>query len=215
MRQAAGRQFADVVIGVAVRRRGRPGPRRGRRGRARGGVGAAGGRRRRPRRAERGRGADVRERAHAAALGVPRVREVHNVERARGRRRHRALAAPEASRRPLARGGARDRRAGRARDLRGRCPRSSAVQTHLEPLARRPPGTERARGDAERERWRGSCARRPARAARELRFFDTDDGPRRVSDAAARRRDSARRRARARRARSRSGSGASGPRSPT
>ena len=63
--------------------------------------------------------AAVRERALAAALGVPRVREVHNVSVARGRLGKRALAAPEAPGRSVARRGARGCRAGRARDPRG------------------------------------------------------------------------------------------------
>ena len=74
-----GRHFADVVIGVAARRGRRPGPRRGRRGRG----GACS---RRCPEADvvvhvepREDDGDLRERAHAAALGVPRVREMHNV----------------------------------------------------------------------------------------------------------------------------------------
>ena len=86
MRQAAGRHFADVVIGVP------PGEAVGQGhaaadavedGRA---ARASRERRRRPRRAARGR-RGLRERAHAAALTVARVREVHNVTVLSGRRR--------------------------------------------------------------------------------------------------------------------------------
>ena len=57
----------------------RPGPRGGRRGRAGVARGASGHRRRRPCRAGRHRGRADPERALAAALGVPRVREIHDV----------------------------------------------------------------------------------------------------------------------------------------
>ena len=64
--------------------------------------------------------AALRERALAAALTVPRVREIHNLSIVVAQRRDRALAPPEAARRPPARGGARDRGGGRARDRRVR-----------------------------------------------------------------------------------------------
>ena len=129
-----------------ARRRRRPGTRGGRRGRGRGRARAAERRRRRPRRAARGRG--LRERAHAAALAVPRVREVHNLCARRRRRPHRAVAAPEAARRPVARGGARiAERVERA--IRAAVPEIAGVQTHIEPLAEA--ATHGARGRRRRE----------------------------------------------------------------
>ena len=148
----------------------------------------------------------MRERAHAAALGVPRVREVHNVSVVRSRRRHRAVAPPQAAGRALARRGARDRRGGRARDPRGgaggrlRCRRTSSRWRRRR--SGTPPGGRTSRTTATSSR--GSCARRRGAEPRELRFLHTDDGPRRVPDASPRRRDGARRRARAARAGSRS-----------
>ena len=64
--------------------------------------------------------AAVRERAHAAALAVPARARGAQRQRPVRRRFHRGLAPPEAAGRPLARGGARDRRGGRARDHRRR-----------------------------------------------------------------------------------------------
>ena len=78
MRQAAGRQFADVVIGVS------PGAAIGQGHAAADAVeaavhaGAPRQRRRRPRRADADDAA-LRERALAAAQRVPRVREIHNL----------------------------------------------------------------------------------------------------------------------------------------
>ena len=204
MRQAAGRHFADVVIGVsfdaAVGQ----------------GHAAADAVERAVQSAlpeadvvvhveprERPRG--VRERAHAAALGVPRVREVHNVSVVVA-----STPAPSSRCTSSCRATSRSTRrttiaeAGRAGDPRRRCRRSTSVQTHLEPLA------EEARGEAAGRRRRD--ARLVARIVREatgaapleLRFLHTDDGLVAFLTLAARRRTRARRRARARRAESRS-----------
>ena len=78
LRQAGGRHFADVVIGVAPDAAVGAGA-RGRRTRSRRqSGGAAGQRRRRPRRAARRRRTAFASGA-GAALRVPRVREIHNV----------------------------------------------------------------------------------------------------------------------------------------
>ena len=116
MRQAAGRQFADVVIGVPPDRGGGAGARSRRRGRGGGRSRAARRRRRRPRRADRGR-RRPRASPRGRARRPPRARGAQH--RARRRRRsHGAVTPREASRRPVARGGARDRRAARGVDLR-------------------------------------------------------------------------------------------------
>jgi cation diffusion facilitator family transporter len=172
MRQAAGRVFADVVIGVdfdaAVGQ----------------GHAAADAVERavqsalpeadvvvhvEPTRAD---DADVRERAHAAALNVPQVREVHNVSVVSvdsgtelslhlklpgGLSLEEAHAIAEQVERAIERA----------------APEVSSVQTHLEPLGEEAAGTEVA-GDA-------ATVRRIVRAElgidpAELRFVDTDEG---------------------------------------
>ena len=172
MRQAAGRVFADVVIGVdydaAVGQ----------------GHAAADAVERavqsalpeadvvvhvEPRGAAN---ADVRERAHAAALNVPRVREVHNVSVVSvdsgmdlslhlklpgGLSLEEAHAIAEQVERAIERA----------------VPEVSSVQTHLEPLGKEAAGTEVA-GDAATVRRivRTELGIEPA----ELRFVDTDEG---------------------------------------
>jgi cation diffusion facilitator family transporter len=116
--------------------------------------------------------ADVRERAHAAALNVPRVREVHNVSVVSvddgidlslhlklpgGLSLEEAHAIAEQVERAIERA----------------VPEVSTVQTHLEPLGEEAAGTEVA-GDA-------ATVRRIVRAElgvdpAELRFVDTDEG---------------------------------------
>jgi len=116
--------------------------------------------------------ADVRERAHAAALNVPRVREVHNVsvlsvdsgtelslhlKLPGGLSLQEAHAIAEEVERAIERA----------------VPEVSAVQTHLEPLGEEAAGTEVV-GDA-------ASVRRIVRAElgvdpAELRFVDTDEG---------------------------------------
>jgi len=172
MRQAAGRVFADVVIGVdygagvgqghaaadAVERAVQSAlpsadvvvhveP-----------IGAA--------------EADVRERAHAAALGVPRVREVHNVSVVSvesGTELSLHLKLPGDL--PLEEAHAIAEEVEEA--IERAVPEVSAVRTHLEPLGEEAAGTEVA-GDA-------ATVRRIVRAElgvdpAELRFVDTDEG---------------------------------------
>ena len=123
-------------------------------------------------------GGAVRERAHAAALGVPRVREVHNVTAVALDAGHRALASTSSSR-PTSRSRRRTRSPRRSSARSGdEVPEVSSVQTHLEPLARG--------GGRERDR-RADVARRARLVARivrdetgaeprELRFLHTDEG---------------------------------------
>ena len=172
MRQAAGRVFADVVIGVdyeaAVGQ----------------GHAAADAVERavqsalpeadvvvhvEPRRAD---DADVRERAHAAALDVPRVREVHNVSVVSvdsGTELSLHLKLPG----DLSLEDAHAIAEQVERAIERAVPEVSSVQTHLEPLGEEAAGTEVA-GDA-------ATVRRIVRAELgvdpvELRFVDTDEG---------------------------------------
>jgi cation diffusion facilitator family transporter len=116
--------------------------------------------------------ADVRERAHAAALNVPRVREVHNVSVVAvdsGTELSLHLKLPgELS---LEEAHAIAEEVERAIEL--AVPEVSSVRTHLEPLGEEAAGTEVA-GDA-------ASVRRIVRAElgvdpAELRFVDTDEG---------------------------------------
>ena len=173
MREAGGRQFADVVIGVPLGRRRRAGPRS--RGQRRGGRagGAAAKRRRRARRAG-GDGGHPRARAGRSAQRPARARGAQH-QRARRRRAHRGVAAPEAARRALARGCARDRRGGRARDP-SAVPGVEAVQTHLEPLAEDEHGRPAANVDADAGVVRRIVREALGREPRELRFLQTNEG---------------------------------------
>jgi cation diffusion facilitator family transporter len=172
MRQAAGRVFADVVIGVDY------GAGVGQGHAAADGVeravqsalpeadvvvhvepiGAA--------------DADIRERAHAAALDVPRVREVHNVSVVSvdsGTELSLHLKLPGDL--PLEEAHAIAEQVERA--IERAVPEVSAVRTHLEPLGEQAAGTEVA-GDA-------ATVRRIVRTELgvdpvELRFVDTDEG---------------------------------------
>ncbi|HET7571475.1 MAG TPA: cation diffusion facilitator family transporter [Gaiellaceae bacterium] len=176
MRQAAGRHFADVVIGVssdaAVAQ----------------GHAAADAVERAVQAAlpeadvvvhvEPGEtGGAVRERAHAAALGVPRVREVHNVsavalDSGTELSLHLKLP-PELS---LHEAHAIAEEVERA--IRREVPEVASVQTHLEPLAEESPGRLPAAGDVAGEQ---ECVERIVREEtggepRELRFLHTDEG---------------------------------------
>src|SRR5580765_6835700 len=116
--------------------------------------------------------ADVRERAHAAALNVPRVREVHNVsvvsvDSGTELSLHLKLPGELSLEEAHAIGEEVERAIERA------VPQVSSVRTHLEPLAEEAAGTEVA-GDA-------ATVRRIVRAElgvdpAELRFVDTDEG---------------------------------------
>ncbi|HEY1564241.1 MAG TPA: cation-efflux pump, partial [Gaiellaceae bacterium] len=116
--------------------------------------------------------ADVRERAHAAALAVPRVREVHNVsvvsvDSGTELSLHLKLPGDLALEEAHAIAEQVERAIERA------VPEVSAVRTHLEPLAGEAAGTEVA-GDAATVRRivRAELGVEPA----ELRFVDTDEG---------------------------------------
>jgi cation diffusion facilitator family transporter len=114
----------------------------------------------------------VRERAHAAALGVPRVREVHNVSVVSvesGTELSLHLKLPGEL--PLEEAHAIAEQVERA--IEQAVPEVSSVQTHLEPLGEEAAGTEVA-GDAETVSRivRAELGVEPA----ELRFVDTDEG---------------------------------------
>ena len=172
MRQAAGRVFADVVIGVDY-------------GAAVGQGHAAADAVERavqsalpeadvvvhvePAGPDEG---DVRERAHAAALNVPRVREVHNVSvvsTAGGTELSLHLKLPGDL--PLEEAHAIAEEVERA--IERAVPEVTSVQTHLEPLGEKAAGTEVA-GDAATVR-RIVLAELGVEPA-ELRFVDTDEG---------------------------------------
>ena len=142
----------------------------------------------------------VRERAHAAALGVPRVREVHNVTAvalATGTELSLHLKLPADL--SLAEAHAIAEEVEHA--IRDEVPEVSSVQTHLEPL------TEEAAGTAAHDVARrtssssGSSARRPA----SRRASSASSTPTRGSSRTSRSRSTARRRS-ARRTRARAGS---------
>jgi cation diffusion facilitator family transporter len=172
MRQAGGRQFADVVIGVS------PGAAVGQGHAAADAVEAA---------VERALpnadvvvhveplqvDANLRERAHAAAIGVPRVREVHNIAfvEVDGRTElslHVKLPGD------LALDEAHDVAEQLEEAIRAAIPEISGVQTHLEPLTETREAHEVAAGGA-------AAVLRIVREAtggepRELRFLNTDGG---------------------------------------
>ena len=141
----------------------------------------------------------VRERAHAAALAVPRVREVHNVSVVSvdsGTELSLHLKLPGELSLEEAHAIAEQVERAIARDV----PEVSSVQTHLEPLRR---GSRRHRGRRRRRDGAAHRARRARRRAGRAALRRYRRGPRRLPDAAARRRH-ARRSARAMRAGSRS-----------
>jgi cation diffusion facilitator family transporter len=176
MRQAAGRHFADVVIGVsadsAVRQ----------------GHAAADAVERAVQAAlpeadvvvhvEPGEVAGaVRERAHAAALGVPRVREVHNVtavalDSGTELSLHLKLPADVS----LYEAHAVAEQVERA--IRDEVPEVVSVQTHLEPLSEEAEGSRPPAWDVaeERELVARIVREETGAAARELRFLHTDEG---------------------------------------
>ena len=176
LRQAAGRHFADVVIGVS------PGAAVGQGHAAADAVEAA------VQRAlpesdvvvhvEPGDAdAAVRERAHAAALAVPRVREVHNVAvLAVGGRTEVSLHLKLPGNLPLEE--AHEVASEVERAITAAIPEVDAVQTHLEPLADAAQGTAADDLAVERD---AATVRRIVRAAtgaepRALRFLRTGDG---------------------------------------
>jgi cation diffusion facilitator family transporter len=173
MRQAGGRQFADVVIGVS------PGAAVGQGHAAADAVEAA------VHEAlpasdvvvhvePRADDAALRERALAAAQRVPRVREVHNLTVLRvGRRTQVSLHLKLPGELPLEE--AHEVATEVERAIVESVPEVDAVQTHLEPLAET--GVGRV-GDAAADRTLVERIVREATGVppRELRFLDTDDG---------------------------------------
>lgn len=174
MRQASGRHFADVVIGVS------PGAAVGQ------GHAAADAVERAVQRAlpeadvvvhvePVGGDAEIRERAHAAALDVPRVREIHNVsvlDVSGGTELSLHLKLPGA----LSLGEAHAVASEVEKAILEAVPEVSTVRTHLEPLAETGAGRVADDIDADRE-----CVVRIVREAtggrpRELRFLHTDEG---------------------------------------
>jgi cation diffusion facilitator family transporter len=176
MRRAAGRHFADVVIGVS------PGAAVGQGHAAADAVEDAVERavpdtdvvvHVEPADAEAG----MAERALAAALGVPRVREVHNVSVLQdGERTEVSLHLKLPGSLTLAE--AHDVATEVERGIRGALPDVDAVQTHLEPLSEPSEARSVDHGDLEPE---STAVRRIVREAtgadpRELRFLATDRG---------------------------------------
>jgi cation diffusion facilitator family transporter len=176
MRQAAGRHFADVVIGVSSDAAVGQGhaaadavERAVQAALPRADVvvhvepGAAGG--------------ALRERAHAAALGVPRVREVHNVAAVQlesGTELSLHLKLPGDLTLDEAHSVAEEVE----RTIRREVPEIASVQTHLEPLSEEAEGTRP--GAAEVAGDRAAVERivsaATGRAPVALRFLHTDDG---------------------------------------
>lgn len=176
MRQAAGRHFADVVIGVS----------------SDAAVGQGHAAADAVERAVQGAlpEADVvvhvepgkttgavRERALAAALGVPRVREVHNVSAVAvgpGTELSLHLKLPAELTLEEAHAIAEEVE----RTIRREVPEVSSVQTHLEPLAEEAAGTQPAAADvaAERELMERIVREETGAAPLELRFLHTDEG---------------------------------------
>ncbi len=176
MRQAAGRHFADVVIGVSY-------------GAAVGqGHAAADAVERAVQTAlpeadvvvhvePMEAGADVRERARAAAVGVPRVREVHNVtavEVGSGTELSLHLKLPGDL--PLEQAHEIAEQVERA--IREAVPEVARVQTHLEPLAEGAAGTHPRAAEvaADRDTVARIVRETTGFEPQELRFVHTDDG---------------------------------------
>jgi cation diffusion facilitator family transporter len=173
LRQSAGRHFVDVVIGVP------PGAAVGQGHAAADAVEDA------VQRAlpesdvvvhvEPAEEADLRDRAHAAALGVPRVREVHNVTVLSGDRRTEvSLHLKLPGDLPLEDAHAVATSVERA--IASALPEVDSVQTHVEPLSEEA-GMRPAAGTAVDE---ATVARivvgETGRPPRELRFLQTDEG---------------------------------------
>ncbi|HTZ06882.1 MAG TPA: cation diffusion facilitator family transporter [Gaiellaceae bacterium] len=176
MRQAAGRYFADVVIGVSPEQ-------------AVGQGHAAADQVERAVQAAlpeadvvvhvepRGDEQAVRERAHAAALAVPRVREVHNVTVVAvdaGLEVSLHLKLPGDM--PLEDAHAIAEDVERA--IRKAAPEVSSVQTHLEPLAEESAGTRPAASDVagDADTVARIVRRETGADPLELRFLDTEEG---------------------------------------
>jgi cation diffusion facilitator family transporter len=175
MRQAAGRQFADVVIGVS------PGDAVAQ-GHAAADAVEAAVRRVLPEsdvvvHVEPDSAGGIRERAHAAALGVPNVREVHNVAvLAVGDRTEVSLHLKLPGGLTLEQ--AHEIATSVERAISEAVPEVDVVQTHVEPLAETSAGSAPAAAEvAADEELVSTIVRETTGAApRELRFLHTDEG---------------------------------------
>ena len=173
MREAGGRQFADVVIGVP------PGEAVGQGHAAADSVEEAV-QAALPRsdvvvHVEPDEAGGIRERAQAAALSVPRVREVHNVTvlRVEGRTEvslHLKLPGD------LSLEEAHDLAEEVERAIRATVPEVEAVQTHLEPLAEDEPARAVENVDARAGDVSRIVGEVLGHEPRELRFLQTDEG---------------------------------------
>ena len=119
----------------------------------------------------------IRERAHAAAIGVPRVREVHNVsvlDVGSGNELSLHLKLPGNVSLEEAHEVAEEVE----RAIRAAVPEVSSVQTHLEPLAEEGPGTAPRAADIATDRATVDRIVRDATGGdpEELRFLSTDEG---------------------------------------
>jgi cation diffusion facilitator family transporter len=176
MRRAAGRHFADVVIGVppaAAVEQGHAAANAVEEAVERAVPGADVVVHVEPQEAE----AALRERAHAAALRVPGVREIHNIVALEvGERTEVSLHVKLPGSFSLAE--AHEDASRVEREILAALPEVDAVQTHLEPLAEPAPGRTVPTADMRAE---AETVRRIVREAigdepRELRFLDTADG---------------------------------------
>jgi cation diffusion facilitator family transporter len=171
MRQAGNRQFADVVIGV-------PGGAAVGQGHAAADAVEEAVQHALPRsdvvvHVEPGDEEEVRDRAHTAALGVPGVREVHNVTVLQvGNELEISLHLKLPGALPLDEAHEIAERV--ERSIREAVPEATRVQTHIEPLAEASAGAEVERRDrAAIERLVEDETGRPPR---ELRFLTSPDG---------------------------------------
>ena len=117
----------------------------------------------------------IRDRAHAAALGVPSVREVHNVSVlhvGRGTEVSLHLKLPG----ELTLEEAHEVATQVEQAIRAAAPEVDSVQTHLEPLAEAGEGRRMTDDTAERDIVMRIVREITGQEARELRFLDTDEG---------------------------------------
>jgi cation diffusion facilitator family transporter len=117
----------------------------------------------------------IRDRAHSAALGVPRVREVHNVSVLDvGGRMEVSLHLKLPGELPLEE--AHDVATQVEQAIRAAAPEVDSVQTHLEPLTEAGEGRPMPDDSAERDLVLRIVREITGQEARELHFLDTDDG---------------------------------------
>jgi cation diffusion facilitator family transporter len=117
----------------------------------------------------------IRERAHAAALGVPQVREVHNVSVLHVGR-HTEVSLHLKLPGDLTLEDAHEVATQVEQAIAASVPEVDSVQTHLEPLAEVGEGRRRYDDSAERDDVLRIVREVTGHAPRALRFLDTDDG---------------------------------------